>query len=307
MTAVEKQATVVPISTRQSRSPRRRYRSGRLLPGWLAWTVRLVMAVIVAVPVLYLIVLALSPEAAVDAGDIVPPRLDLSNYAKIWQTVDLARGLVNSVVICSISAVLAVLVSTLAAYPLARYVFRGRGTILVGALGLQLIPGPMILLPMFVVFAVLQVLFGITVIGSFWGVIVAYLTFSLPLALWLMLGYIRTIPTELEEAAAVDGASPVKTLFRIVMPLAIPGMVVAFVFSLLLGWNDVLFAAVLTSESSRTVAIDLQLFTFTQGGQSLPQYGQLMAAGTVVAAPVVAAYLLLQRYVVGGLAAGALK
>lgn len=265
------------------------------------------LGLITAVPVLYLIVLALSPESAVDAGDLVPPYLDFSNYAKIWDTVDLGRGLINSIIICSISGVLAVLVATLAAYPLARYVFRGRNSILFSALGLQMIPGPMILLPMFVAFAVLQVLFGITVIGSSWGVVVSYLTFSLPLALWLMLGYIRTIPIELEEAAAVDGASPLRTLFLIVIPLAVPGMVVAFVFSLLLGWNDVLFAAVLTSDSTRTVAIDLQLFTFTQGGESLPAYGQLMAAGTVVAAPVVAAYLLLQRFVVGGLAAGALK
>ena len=81
----------------------------------------------------------------------------------------------------------------------------------------------------------------------------------------------------------------------------------AFVFSVLLGWNDVLFASVLTSDSTRTVAIDLQIFTLTAGGQALPAYGQLMAAGVVVAIPVVVAYLLLQRYVVGGLAAGAIK
>jgi multiple sugar transport system permease protein len=283
------------------------YAAGRLMPEWVAWCIRIFMALVIAVPVLYLIVLSISPEVSVEAGSIVPPRIDLSNYAKMWNSVDLGRGLLNSVFICGLAAVLAVLVATMAAYPLARYVFRGRKSLLYSALGLQLIPGPMILLPMFVVFALLQVLLDVTVVGSYWGVIVSYLTFSLPLALWLMLGYIRTIPIELEEAASVDGASPLTILFRIVMPLAVPGMVVAFVFSLLLGWNDVLFATVLTEGSTRTVAVDLQLFTLTLGGEALPAYGQLMAAGVVVAIPVVAAYLLLQRYVVGGLAAGALK
>ena len=207
----------------------------------------------------------------------------------MWTSVDLGRGLLNSVIICGIAALLATIVATAAAYPLARYAFRGKTMLLYSALGLQMVPGPMVLLPMFVIFAVLQVLFGITIVGSYWGVILAYLTFSLPLSLWLMLGYIRTIPREVEEAASVDGG-PARNLRRIVMPLAVPGMVVAFVFSILLGWNDVLFASVLTSDSTRTVAIDLDI-PLTAGGQALPAYGQLMAAGVVVAIPVVVAYL----------------
>jgi trehalose/maltose transport system permease protein len=284
-----------------------KWRAGRLLPPWMAWVVRIGASLVIAIPVLSLLVLSVSPELSVDAGDIIPSHLDFGNYSAMWTSVDLGRGLLNSVIICGIAALLATIVATAAAYPLARYAFRGKMTLLYSALGLQMVPGPMILLPMFVIFAVLQVLLGITIVGSYWGVILAYLTFSLPLSLWLMLGYIRTIPREVEEAASVDGASPLEILRRIVMPLAVPGMIVAFVFSILLGWNDVLFATVLTSDSTRTVAIDLQIFTLTAGGQALPAYGQLMAAGVVVAIPVVVAYLLLQRYVVGGLAAGAIK
>lgn len=284
-----------------------KWRADRLLPRWAAWIVRIVLALVIAVPVFSLIVLSFSPEVSVEAGDLFPNRFTTANFPAMWKAVDLGRGLLNSVIICGIAGLFAVLVATMAAYPLARYVFRGRRSILYSALGLQLIPGPMILLPLFVVFALLQILLNITVVGSYWGVMVAYLTFSLPLAIWLMLGYIRTIPIELEEAAAVDGATPLKTLRAIVMPLAVPGMVVAFVFSLLLGWNDVLFATVLTDQSTRTVAIDLQIFTQTLGGEALPNYGELMAAGLVAGIPVVAAYLILQKYVIGGLAAGALR
>jgi multiple sugar transport system permease protein len=269
--------------------------------------IRILATLFVAVPVVYMIILSVSSEVEVSAGNLIPHVLDWSNYTSIWGDSDLLRGFVNSIAICGGAAIVAVIVATAGAYPLARYRFFGSGPMLYGALGLQLIPGPMLLLPLFVVFSLLQVSFGLTVIGSYWGIIITYITFSLPLALWLMLGYIRTIPRELEEAAWVDGASRARSVWLIVAPLALPGMVVAFVFSLLMGWNDVLFASVLTTPTTRTVAIDLQVFTLDMEGQSLPQYAQLMAAGVVAAIPVVLAYLGLQKYLVGGRAAGALK
>jgi trehalose/maltose transport system permease protein len=297
----------------ETRPPRARARRSRqhqadeLFPRPVGIAIRILATLFVAVPVVYMIVLSISPEVDVSAGSLIPHALDLSNYTSIWGDSDLLRGFINSVVICGGAALVAVIVATAGAYPLARYRFFGSGPMLYGALGLQLIPGPMLLLPLFVIFSLLQVTVGLTVIGSYWGIIITYITFSLPLALWLMLGYMRTIPRELEEAAWVDGASHAKAVRLIVTPLAVPGMVVAFVFSLLMGWNDVLFASVLTTSATRTVAIDLQVFTLDMEGQSLPQYAQLMAAGVVAAVPVVLAYLGLQKYLVGGRAAGALK
>jgi ABC-type glycerol-3-phosphate transport system permease component len=296
-----------------ARPPRARARRARphqadeLFPRPVGIAVRVLATLFVAVPVIYLLVLSISPEVDVSAGDLLPHALALSNYTSIWADSDLLRGFTNSIIICGGAALVAVVVATAGAYPLARYRFPGSGPMLYGALGLQLIPGPMLLLPLFVIFSLLQVTVGLTVIGSYWGIIITYITFSLPLALWLMLGYIRTIPREIEEAAWVDGASRAKAAWLVVAPLAVPGMVVAFVFSLLMGWNDVLFASVLTTSSTRTIAIDLQVFTLDMEGQSLPQYAQLMAAGVVAAVPVVVAYLLLQKYLVGGRAAGALK
>lgn len=290
-------------ATRRSRP----HKADELFPRPVGIAIRILAAAFVAVPVLYMIVLSLSPEVDVSAGNLIPRALELSNYTSIWGDSDLLRGFVNSILICGGAAVVAVVVATAGAYPLARYKFPGSGPMLYGALGLQLIPGPMLLLPLFVVYSILQVTLGLSVIGSYWGIIITYITFSLPLALWLMLGYIRTIPRELEQAAWVDGASRTQAVRLIIAPLAVPGMVVAFVFSLLMGWNDVLFASVLTTPATRTVAIDLQVFTLDMEGQSLPQYAQLMAAGVVAAIPVVLAYLALQKYLVGGRAAGALK
>lgn len=290
-----------PVKARTTRQP------DRLLPGPVRWAVLVLAAFLVLVPVAYLLVLSVTPDALVSLGRIWPDRLALSNYWTIWSTVSLGRGFLNSAVICGGAALLAVLVASLAAYPLARFEFPGRRSFLYSVLGAQIVPGSMVLLPLFVTFSAIQALVGIAVIGSYWGMIVTYLTFSLPFALWMMLSYLRTVPRELEEAAMVDGAGPLRALARVVLPLAVPGMVVTFVFSFLLGWNDVLFASVLTSASTRTLAVDLQAFSFVQDGAGVPQYASLMAAGVEAAVPVVVVYMLLQRYVVGGLSAGAVK
>ncbi|HET9061256.1 MAG TPA: carbohydrate ABC transporter permease [Acidimicrobiales bacterium] len=279
----------------------------RLLPGPLRWAVLVLAAFLVFVPVAYLLVLSVTPDAQVSLGNIWPSHLEISNYWTIWSTVSLGRGFLNSAVICGGAALAAVLVASLAAYPLARFEFFGRRSFLYSVLGAQIVPGSMVLLPLFVTFSAIQAFIGVVVIGSYWAMIVTYLTFSLPFAVWMMVSYLRTVPRELEEAAMVDGAGPLRALARVVLPLTVPGMVVTFVFSFLLGWNDVLFASVLTSPSTRTLAVDLQVFSFVQDGAGVPQYASLMAAGVEAAVPVVVIYLVLQRYVVGGLSAGAVK
>lgn len=174
-------------------------------------------------------------------------------------------------------------------------------------IGLQSLPGTLLLLPVFVVFASAGNYLGITVIGTSWGLFLAYLTFALPFAIWVMVTYLRGLPKELEEAARIDGASSVGVLFRIIFPLSWPGLVVAGVFSFLLGWNDVLFASVLTRPNTQTVAVVLQVFGSSSEGGALPLYGQMMAASLVCAAPVVILYLIFQRFLVGGLTAGGVK
>jgi multiple sugar transport system permease protein len=163
------------------------------------------------------------------------------------------------------------------------------------------------LLPVFVLFANLARILSIDVIGTRWALFVTYLTFALPFSTWVMVTYLRGLPHELDEAARIDGASSWRILRSIVIPLSWPGLVVSAIFAFLLGWNDVLFASVITDADTRTAAVALQVFGATQEGGAIPLYGQLMASALVCALPVVVLYLAFQRFLVGGLTAGGVK
>jgi multiple sugar transport system permease protein len=145
---------------------------------------------------------------------------------------------------------------------------------------------------------------GVQIIGTRPALIVTYLTFAIPFATWLLVTYLRQIPISFEEAAMIDGCSRFQALRRIIFPLAVPGMIITLVFSLLVGWNDVLFASVLTDPKTQTVAVQLNVFAASTEGGALPLYGQLMAASLIASAPVVILYMIFQRQLVGGLTAG---
>jgi trehalose/maltose transport system permease protein len=267
----------------------------------------LLLLIVVLGPVLYMIFASVSSDLSVAAGHFLPRDFEPANYLRIWSTVDLGEGLVNSLVVAGSVAVLCAFVSLLGAYVLVVFAFKGRLAILRGLLALQSVPGTLMLLPVFVLFSSIGNVLGVTVIGTRWALFLTYLTFGLPFSTWVMVTYLRGLPRELDEAARVDGASSWTVLTRIVLPLSWPGLVVSAIFAFLLGWNDVLFASVMTNPQTRTAAVTLQVFGATQEGGALPLYGQLMAAALVCAAPVVALYLIFQRYLMSGLTSGGVK
>ena len=296
-----------PPSITGSGSRRRSKDVTRLLPKPLLIVVIAVLLVLVLGPVVYMLLASVNSDLGVAAGELWPREWNLDNYLKVFTTVDLGKGLANSVIICGAVAVVCALVSVSSAYVLVRYAFRGRLTVLRALLGLQSIPGTLMLLPVFVLFASASTLLGIPTIGTRWAVFLTYLTFALPFSTWVMVTYVRGLPRELEEAARIDGASSWRILTRIIIPLSWPGIVVSAIFAFLLGWNDVLFASVMTNADSRTAAVALQVFGATQETGALPLYGQMMAASLICAVPVVVLYLAFQRYLVGGLTAGGVK
>ena len=279
----------------------------RLLPRPLQVAVTGGLLLLVLGPVSYILFASVSSDLSVAAGKFLPTTVDFGNYRRIWTTVDLRDGLVNSIVVAGSVAIVCALVSTATAYVLVRFQFLFRTSILRALLGLQSIPGTLMLLPVFVLFASAANVLSIQVIGTRWALFLTYLTFALPFSTWVMVTYLRSLPRELDEAARIDGASNVQTLLRIVVPLSWPGLVVSAIFAFLLGWNDVLFASVMTNSQSRTAAVALQVFGATQEGGAIPVYGQLMAAALVCAAPVVILYLVFQRFLIGGLTAGGVK
>jgi trehalose/maltose transport system permease protein len=279
----------------------------RLLPRWLLVLVIAVIVAFIAVPVLYIVFGSVNSDVAVARGEYFPSEFTLANYAEIWSTVALGQGLVNSILTAGAVAVCSAALAVSTAYVLVRFRFLGRLTFLRGLLALQSIPGTLLLLPVFVVFSNIASATGVQIIGTRWGLFVTYLTFALPFSTWVMVTYLRGLPKELEEAARIDGASATTILTRIVLPLSWPGIVVSAIFAFLLGWNDVLFSTIMTTPNTRTVAVVLQVLGTTQEGGAVPIYGQMMAASIVCAVPVVALYLVFQRYLVGGLTAGSVK
>lgn len=279
----------------------------RLLPRSVQALVIAVLSLVVLGPVLYMVFSSVSSDLSVAAGAFLPTEWHPDNYLRVWSTVDLAGGLGNSLLVAGVVAIGSAMVSVSSAYVLVRYPFRGRLTILRGLLALQSIPGTLLLLPVFVLFSSAAKVIGVQIIGSRWGLGITYLTFALPFSTWVMVTYLRGLPAELDEAARIDGASSWRILTRIVLPLSWPGLIVSAIFAFLLGWNDVLFASVMTNVDSRTAAVALQVFGATQEGGAIPVYGQLMAASLLCAAPVVLLYLVFQRYLVDGLTAGGVK
>ncbi|MEU4796641.1 carbohydrate ABC transporter permease [Streptomyces sp. NPDC023327] len=233
----------------------------------------------------------------------VPSGLTARPYFDIWETVPLADYFMNSLIVAGAATVCSVTVAVFAAYAVSRYSFRGKRVFTVTVLSTQMFPGILFLLPLFLIYVNIGNATGIALFGSRAGLILTYLTFSLPFSIWMLIGYFDSVPKDLDEAAKVDGCGALGALFRIIVPAAIPGIVAVTVYAFMTAWGEVLFASVMTNDTTRTLAVGLQGYST----QNEVYWNQVMAASLVVSLPVVAGFLLLQRYLVAGLTAGAVK
>jgi ABC-type sugar transport system, permease component len=232
-----------------------------------------------------------------------PSRITFEPFIDMWTTVPLARYFVNSTIV-SLSATLASLVIAIfASYAVSRYRFRGRSVFTTTVLSTQMFPGVLFLLPLFIIFVNLDQNFGIQLVGTRIGLILTYLTFSLPFSIWMLAGYFDGIPRELDEAAKVDGCSAIGALLRVVLPAARPGVIAVAIYGFMTAWGEVLFASVMTTSANRTLAIGLRQYST----ETNVYWNEVMAASLVVSLPVVIGFLLLQRYFVEGLTSGSIK
>ena len=233
----------------------------------------------------------------------IPTTLTLQPYVDIWKTIPLAHYFVNSLIVAVAATVCSVALAIFAAYAISRYRFRGRTVFNITVLSTQMFPGILFLLPLFVIFVNIERSFGITLYGTYLGLIITYLTFSLPFSIWMLVGYFNSIPRELEEAAMTEGATPLQALFKILIPVSMPGIAAVTIYAFITAWGEVLFASVLTTDDTRTLAIGLRNYS----SQTNVYWNQLMAAAIVVSAPVVIAFLAAQKWIVRGLTAGGVK
>lgn len=254
-------------------------------------------------PILWMFTISIRPsnELYITPFRYLPPTPTLDNFVNVLANrttvpAHLEQGFVRTTIVAVSSTVLAVLIASLAGYALARFRFRGREPYSVVMLTTQMMPAVLFLVPLFLI------LQGIGLINTLPGLIVSYLTFSLPFCIWLLRGYFEGIPAELEEAALIDGCSRLQALVYVVLPLAAPALVATGTFAFINAWNEFLFAFILAGE---TPLLTVQLYSFV--GQYGPQYGNLMATALLVAAPPVVLFVLMQRYLISGLTAGAVK
>ncbi|HZF91618.1 carbohydrate ABC transporter permease [Streptomyces sp.] len=276
-------------------------------PPSFLWTRRIfltVLTVFVLLPVYVMLSSSLKPlEDVSEKFQWIPSGLTLRPYLDIWETVPLADYFVNSLIVSVAATVCSVVIAVFAAYAVSRYDFRGKRVFTVTVLSTQMFPGILFLLPLFLIYVNIGNATGIALFGSRGGLILTYLTFSLPFSIWMLIGYFDSIPRDLDEAAKVDGCGPIGALFRVIVPAAVPGIVAVAVYAFMTAWGEVLFASVMTNDTTRTLAVGLQGYSTLND----VYWNQIMAASLVVSVPVVAGFLLLQRYLVAGLTAGAVK
>ncbi|MDN4650019.1 carbohydrate ABC transporter permease [Curtobacterium sp. PsM8] len=266
--------------------------------------VLVLLTVFTVVPLYVMITTAIKP-----LGDVqndftwIPSRITFQPFIDMWSTVPLGRYFINSLVVCTVATVFSLIIATFAAYAVSRWNFKGKSAFTTTVLSTQMFPGVLFLLPLFLIFTNLGNTLGIQLVGSWLGLIITYLTFTLPFSIWMLAGYFETIPRELDEAAMVDGSGPMGALFRIILPSARPGLVAVGIYSFMTAWGEVLFASVMTNGLGSTLAVGLQQYST----QTNVYWNQIMAASLVVSIPVVIAFLVVQRQFVAGLTAGAVK
>jgi multiple sugar transport system permease protein len=270
----------------------------RHVAGW--GTANLVVLVAALFPVFWLLMLSLKTPATIADGRLLPSAWSLENYKGIFQQNIFTRALVNSIGIALISTVIAVTLASMAAYAISRLEFPGKRAILTGALAIAIFPSIAIVGPLFDIWR------DLGLFNTWPGLIIPYMTFTLPLAIYTLSAFFREIPGELEEAAEVDGATPGQALRRIVLPLAAPGLFTTMILVFIFAWNDFVFAFSLTSTTAaQTVPAAIALFP--GASQFTQPTGSIAAASIIVTIPVVVMVLFFQRQIVAGLTAGAVK
>jgi multiple sugar transport system permease protein len=265
----------------------------------LTWVVLLVMLS----PILWLVASSLQTDGQLSSGayDLLHPTL--TAFSRMWQSVDFERYLINSLIICTVAALLATGFASLAGYALARFQFRGSAALTLGVVGTQLIPGSLFLLPVFMGFIWLKQHTPIHLFDTHLGMILVYTAFFTPVAIYFMRYFFAAIPRDLEEAAMVDGCTRLTAFLKIVLPAAAPGLVATFVYAFLFAWDELLFVAALTQSNAETIPIGIRNFI----GNYQERTAQLMAAGVISTLPVLIAFFATQRWLVKGITAGAVK
>jgi multiple sugar transport system permease protein len=279
----------------ERRGPRRKWVRPALL-----WIAVALICVFCLMPFYWLINVSLKTGADLSNADLLPPNPSLDNYKSIFENDDFTSALKNSTIITAITTVLALIFGSFAAYALARLRFRFKFLILAVVLSISTFPPIAIAAPIFKLWT------DIGLYNTYTGLIIPYLTFALPLAIYILASFFKEIPKELEEAALVDGATHFQAFRKVVLPLAAPGLVTAGLLTAFFVWNEFLLAVTLTS-SPEAFTVPVSVANFTGSTEFEVPLGTISAASVVITIPLVALVIIFQKRIVAGMTAGAVK
>jgi ABC-type glycerol-3-phosphate transport system permease component len=267
--------------------------------GWL-YACALAVTAFALFPIYYVVITSLKPRSEIytRTPDLWPSDPQWDQYTRVLGEGHVGRALLNSLIVAGVTTVICVVVAGMAAYALARLQIPFKRTLLMLILTTQMFPLVVLIIPLFVLMR------NADLIGTYQGLVVAYLAFTVPLAIWIMRGFIVTIPEELEHAAMIDGATRVGAMFRVILPIAGPGLVATATLSFIAAWNEFMLALTFMNEEDRkTLPLVLQAFV----GRGDTDWGAVMATSVIYTLPVVIFFLLLRRRLMLGMTAGAVK
>jgi multiple sugar transport system permease protein len=251
-------------------------------------------------PIAWAVVTSLLPLSALTARpiDLNPANITIENYILVLDSSrGLISGLINSFIIALFTSAVGLVIGSMAAYALARLNMPNSNRILMMILATQMFPGIVIVIPLFLVMS------RTGLVDTHFGLIIVYLSFILPIVIWILKGFFESVPMELERAAAVDGASPIQTFRYIVLPISLPPLFATGVFAFIEAWNEFFFAIILTRINVKTASISIAEFS----GQYQTLYGQMLASAVLTSIPVVALAIIFRRYILEGFVEGAIK
>jgi len=299
-----------PVSrvVRMRRSP-----VGRFLWKVPFWTLIALIFIYALFPFYWALRSAFTPDPALFATPIqyIPHHPTLQHFRDVLSSDFFRRALLNSTIVAGSVTLISLTIGSVAAYALGRFRFRGKSPVLYLMLSMTIFPQIAILGALYTMFS------GFHIVGPIdfpklydteWALIVSYLIFTLPFTIWVLTGFMRALPADLEEAAYVDGATPLQVFYKVLLPLIAPGLVTTGLLAFIAAWNEYLFAlSFIQTPSKYTVPVAITSFTGASGNAFQTPWGQLMAATVVVTVPLIVATLLLQKRILAGLTAGAVK
>ena len=289
-----------PVTTAAPKAAKKQKKPAGPKPPWWLWVAIAAIVIFCLAPFYWLVNVSLKTGPDLSGSAIVPPNPTLSNYQSVLQDDDFIHALLNSTIVSLTTTFLALVVGSFCAYALARPRFPLKFALLALVLSITTFPPIAIATPVFKLWS------DIGLFNTLPGLIIPYLTFALPLAIYILVSFFKEIPKDLEEAALVDGATRFQAFYKIVIPLAAPGLATAGILTFIAAWNEFLFAVTLTSTpKARTVPAAIAFFTgSTEFEEPL---GTISAASVLISIPLILLVLLFQKRIVAGLTAGAVK